>query len=68
MKARTQAACDASVADQMKPWRLSAEDAAVKAWRAVDSFTSLSAAELRQERLALEEIADIIKRAMEAIR
>ena len=54
----------ASVLAQMQPWSREAEDLGVAAWRALDSFTSLSAAELRQERRALVEMRDMIERAL----
>jgi hypothetical protein len=44
----------------------SAEDYGIAAWRALDSFTMLSAAELRQERGTLVEMQDMIRRALEA--
>ena len=55
----------AVIAD-LAPFNLQAEERAVTAWRAIDSFTSLSAAQLRQERRALVEMQDMIARALEA--
>ena len=63
---RTIATCHEHAARQFAPWSREAEDAGMKAWRALDSFTSLSAAELRQERRSLDEMADMIRRAREA--
>ena len=63
---RTQAACDASAARQFAPWRQEAEDRGVKAWIALDRFTCLPAADLRQERRALLEMRDMIERALRA--
>ena len=64
---RTIAACDASAARQCAPWRREVEERAMNAWIALDRFTGLSAAEIRQERRALLEMADMIDRAMKAI-
>jgi hypothetical protein len=43
-----------------------AEDLGVRAWRAVDSFTSQSVASLRQEYRTLLEMQDMIARALKA--
>lgn len=59
-----QSRIEAHVAKQFEPW---AEDRAIAAWRALDSFTMLSAAELRYNRKALYEMRDMIERAVKAI-
>jgi hypothetical protein len=53
-----------AVQSTMRPFDQTADDAAVKAWRALDSFTSLSAAQLRQNPKALIEMSDMLRRAM----
>ncbi len=55
------------VVNEMRPFDMQAEERAIAAWRALDTFTSLSAAQLRQERRALVEMQDMIARALDAI-
>lgn len=55
-----------AVLQTQSPWSSEVEDRAVKAWIALDRFTSLSAAEIRQERRALLEMNDMLTRAMVA--
>ena len=63
---KRQPAIDASIREQFAPWSVEAETAAVAAWRACDSFTNRTAADLRQERRVLLEMQDMIQRALDA--
>jgi hypothetical protein len=66
MSLKQQARILAAVERDMRPFSQSAEDYGIAAWRALDRFTMLSAAELRQERGTLFELQDMIRRALEA--
>jgi hypothetical protein len=66
MSLKQQARILAAVERDMRPFSQSAEDYGIAAWRALDRFTMLSAAELRQERGTLFEMQDMIRRALEA--
>lgn len=57
----------AAVEADMRPFNSVAEERAMKAWIALERFTRMSGAELRQERRALFEMQDMIARAVEAV-
>ena len=56
----------AQVEAEMRPFNQRAEDRAQEAWRALDRFTCLSAADLRANLRALLEIRDMVDRALDA--